>query len=75
MYALSASARVYPAQFTISSPRATDREHILDDMESYKRWVEIPARLLRYVGLVTKVMLCLYELLCVGMLLNGAFGG
>jgi hypothetical protein len=75
VYALSALAYVYPAYLTVSSARAIDREHSLDDMEDYIKWVETQSRLWRYVGLVTMVMLCLYGLLFAGMLLNGAFGG
>lgn len=71
VYAFSALGYMYPAYLTVSSARAIDREHSLDDMEDYIKWVETQARLWRYVGTITMVMICLYGLLFAGLLLDG----
>jgi len=72
VYAFSAMSYMYPAYLTVSSARAIDREHSLDDMADYIKWVETQARLWRYIGSVTMVMFCLYALLFASMLLSGA---
>ena len=71
VYALSALAYMYPAYLTVRSARAIDREHSLDDMADYIKWVETQSRLWRYTGSVTMVLLFLYGLLFAGLLLDG----